>query len=200
MRLQPRQRNCSTPLRSTPAPVSKSRLSRNHRCRSRRRTYSQVIHRLEMPGIGDELHHTGWNACSSCHDDASRAVNTSYCRECGRTISTSSTRRLTRRPRRCTRSLTAMKSKRKPTSQAHTPSTALGSRSLSRSSEIPRSTWRLPPRHRRVRDRWPLGELDGRHPLRIRLWYQPRHNVMISSEWAAPNTFLPGSTSKKMGT
>ena len=33
-------------------------------------TYSQVIHRLEMPGIGDELHHMGWNACSSCHDDA----------------------------------------------------------------------------------------------------------------------------------
>ncbi len=33
-------------------------------------TYSQVISRLEMPGIGDELHHMGWNACSSCHDDA----------------------------------------------------------------------------------------------------------------------------------
>ena len=29
--------------------------------------YSKVIHRLEMPGIGDELHHMGWNACSSCH-------------------------------------------------------------------------------------------------------------------------------------
>ena len=26
-------------------------------------TYSKVIHRLEMPGIGDELHHMGWNAC-----------------------------------------------------------------------------------------------------------------------------------------
>ena len=24
-----------------------------------------------MPGIGDELHHMGWNACSSCHGDAS---------------------------------------------------------------------------------------------------------------------------------
>ena len=23
-------------------------------------------------------------------------------------------------------------------------------------------------------------------------WYQPRHNVMVSSEWAAPNTFRPG--------
>ena len=31
--------------------------------------YSKVIHRLEMPGIGDELHHMGWNACSSCHND-----------------------------------------------------------------------------------------------------------------------------------
>ena len=33
-------------------------------------TYSQVISRCEMPGIGDELHHMGWNACSSCFDDA----------------------------------------------------------------------------------------------------------------------------------
>jgi len=32
-------------------------------------TYSQVISRCEMPGIGDELHHMGWNACSSCFDD-----------------------------------------------------------------------------------------------------------------------------------
>ena len=29
----------------------------------------QVIHRLTMPYKGDELHHSGWNACSSCHDD-----------------------------------------------------------------------------------------------------------------------------------
>src|SRR6476661_348549 len=35
-------------------------------------TYSQVISRLEMPGIGDELHHMGWNACSSCHGDPSK--------------------------------------------------------------------------------------------------------------------------------
>ena len=34
-------------------------------------TYSQVIHRLPMPYVGDELHHFGWNACSSCHGDAS---------------------------------------------------------------------------------------------------------------------------------
>ncbi|KAJ6371594.1 hypothetical protein OIU77_001997 [Salix suchowensis] len=36
-------------------------------------TYSKVIHRLPMPNIGDELHHTGWNSCSSCHGDPSAA-------------------------------------------------------------------------------------------------------------------------------
>ena len=26
-----------------------------------------------MPYKGDELHHSGWNACSSCHGDASKS-------------------------------------------------------------------------------------------------------------------------------
>ncbi|KAL0650196.1 hypothetical protein Bca4012_092887 [Brassica carinata] len=33
--------------------------------------YCRVIHRLPMPFVGDELHHPGWNSCSSCHGDAS---------------------------------------------------------------------------------------------------------------------------------
>ena len=28
-----------------------------------------------MPNLGDELHHTGWNACSSCCNDSSRVRN-----------------------------------------------------------------------------------------------------------------------------
>ena len=35
--------------------------------------YSRVIHRLPMPNVGDELHHSGWNSCSSCHGDPSAA-------------------------------------------------------------------------------------------------------------------------------
>lgn len=35
----------------------------------------QVIHRLPMPNLGDELHHSGWNACSSCFGDASKKRN-----------------------------------------------------------------------------------------------------------------------------
>jgi selenium-binding protein 1 len=29
------------------------------------RTYSTILNRLELPYVGDELHHFGWNACSS---------------------------------------------------------------------------------------------------------------------------------------
>ena len=35
--------------------------------------YGQIVHRTEMPNVGDELHHFGWNACSSaCHSQLSR--------------------------------------------------------------------------------------------------------------------------------
>ncbi len=30
-------------------------------------------------------------------------------------------------------------------------------------------------------------------------WYQPRHNVMVSSEWAAPNIFMPGFDLEEVG-
>jgi len=36
------------------------------------RTYGQIVHRLPMPNVGDELHHFGWNACGSCHGEKQR--------------------------------------------------------------------------------------------------------------------------------
>jgi selenium-binding protein 1 len=35
-------------------------------------TYGRVVGRLNMPTPGDELHHYGWNACSSCHGKGHR--------------------------------------------------------------------------------------------------------------------------------
>ena len=29
-------------------------------------TYAQQVGQVEMPNVGDELHHFGWNACSAC--------------------------------------------------------------------------------------------------------------------------------------
>ncbi|KAL4227512.1 Methanethiol oxidase [Mactra antiquata] len=37
--------------------------------------FCKVIHRMYLPYVGDELHHTGWNACSSCHGDPSMSRN-----------------------------------------------------------------------------------------------------------------------------
>lgn len=36
-------------------------------------TYSQVINVLKLPYNNDELHHFGWNTCSSCFGDASKS-------------------------------------------------------------------------------------------------------------------------------
>ena len=30
------------------------------------RNYGRIVGRVDMPNVGDELHHFGWNACSSC--------------------------------------------------------------------------------------------------------------------------------------
>ncbi|MGO9760799.1 MAG: selenium-binding protein SBP56-related protein [Solirubrobacteraceae bacterium] len=35
--------------------------------------YGRIVHRTDMPNVGDELHHFGWNACSSaCHSQLAR--------------------------------------------------------------------------------------------------------------------------------
>ncbi|CAH0584162.1 unnamed protein product [Chrysodeixis includens] len=38
-------------------------------------TYCQVIARTHTGSVGDELHHSGWNVCSSCYDDPSLKRN-----------------------------------------------------------------------------------------------------------------------------
>ena len=39
----------------------------------------------------------------------------------------------------------------------------------------------------------------GKMKFNYDFWYQPRHNVMVSSEWAAPNTFMPGFDLEEVG-
>ncbi|KAL1129063.1 hypothetical protein AAG570_013595, partial [Ranatra chinensis] len=38
-------------------------------------TYSQVIDRMYGTALGDEMHHFGWNACSSCFGDETKSRN-----------------------------------------------------------------------------------------------------------------------------
>ena len=41
----------------------------------------------------------------------------------------------------------------------------------------------------------PLGSETGGMKFNYDFWYQPRHNVMVSSEWARPTRTRPASSS-----
>lgn len=34
-----------------------------------------MIYRTSVENLGDELHHFGWNTCSSCYDDSTKSRN-----------------------------------------------------------------------------------------------------------------------------
>ena len=58
-------------------------------------SYGSLVGRTDMPNAGDELHHFGWNACSSClcptRPTRTSSAAISWSRACARRASTSST-------------------------------------------------------------------------------------------------------------
>ena len=59
-------RSSPTSSRSTPVPtVTPARRATVVDLKPGSSTYGRTIGRLDMPNVGDELHHFGWNACSS---------------------------------------------------------------------------------------------------------------------------------------
>ena len=157
-------------------------------------TYSKVVHRAEMPGLADELHHFGWNACSSCHGDGSKS------------------RRYLVVPGFATSNIHILDA-----AESHRPrliKTVAGSDVLAKTNlSAPHTVHCLPGGEIMISM---LGDANGNGPggflllddgfnivgawerdkaamrFNYDFWYQPRHNVMVSSEWGAPNTYKPG--------
>jgi len=157
-------------------------------------TYSQVIHRLEMPNIGDELHHSGWNACSSCHDDAGKerkylilpGVRSSR-------LHFVDTGTDPRAPK-LHHILEGDAIKEKTSLSAPHTVHCLGSDIIismlgDADGEGPGGFLHLNEDFEIV-GRWE-NDITGMN-YNYDFWYQPRHNMMVSSEWGAPNTFMPG--------
>lgn len=156
-------------------------------------TYAQVVARTEMPQIGDELHHSGWNVCSSCHDDADMK------------------RQFLLLPGVRTTNINVVDVSEATAPKVHT---------VISGDEIKARTNLSGPHtvHCLGADIIVsmLGDADGNAPggflhldkdfnvvgrwenditgmnYNYDFWYQPRHNMMVSSEWGAPNTFMPG--------
>ncbi|XP_043694857.1 selenium-binding protein 1-like [Telopea speciosissima] len=159
-------------------------------------TYSKVIHRLPMPYIGDELHHFGWNACSSCHKDPSAVrrflIMPAFLSGHIYVIDTQ------KNPRAPTlHKVVESTDIEQKTGLAYPHTThclASGDIMVSflgdKDGNAKGSGFLLLDTEFNVKGRW---EKPGHSPpFGSDFWYQPRHNTMISSEFGAPVAYTKG--------
>jgi selenium-binding protein 1 len=157
-------------------------------------TYSKIIHRLKMPYVDDELHHFGWNTCSSCHADHNQKrqylvipglrssriyivdVSTERTPKLHQVIEPEEIRRKT--------NLSA------PHTVHCLPSGQIMISMLGDAQGNGPGGFLLLNDQFQVAGRWEQGAEGMRYNYDF--WYQPRHNVMVSSEWGAPKTFSKG--------
>ncbi|HET6382584.1 MAG TPA: selenium-binding family protein [Armatimonadota bacterium] len=157
-------------------------------------SYSQVIHRTPMPQVGDELHHFGWNACSSCHADSSKSRRFMIVPG----FRSSRIHVLDVADPRAPRMHKVIepeevKSKTNLTAPHTVHCLANGNIMISMlgdSEGAGPGGFLLLNEAFEIAGRWERKADSMR--FNYDFWYQPRHNVMVSSEWAAPNTFGPG--------
>ena len=157
-------------------------------------TYSQIVHRTPMPNVGDELHHFGWNVCSSaCHSDLTRdtLIVPGVLSSRIHVIDVSDPRRP-----EVARVVEAEEIKQKTGySGPHTVHCMPGdivtiSMTGDVDGNLPGGFAVLDARDFSVVGRWDQ-EKNGQE-LMYDFWYSPRQNTLVSSEWAAPNTYLGG--------
>lgn len=155
--------------------------------------YGKVIHRLPMPYVGDELHHFGWNACSSCHGDAE--LTRRYLIVPGLRSSRIHIVDVADPARPKLHKVIEPQDVLKTNlSSPHTvhclPDGNIMLSMLGDAKGNGPGGFLLLNQDFEVVGRW---ERDaGKMAFNYDFWYQPRYNVMVSSEWAAPNTVSPG--------
>uniref|UniRef100_A0A1I7U2T7 Vacuolar protein sorting-associated protein 62 n=1 Tax=Caenorhabditis tropicalis TaxID=1561998 RepID=A0A1I7U2T7_9PELO len=159
-----------------------------------------VISRVDVPNIGDEVHHTGWNACSSCHDKATekRSHLIVPCLNSDRIYIIN-----VEKPRGIYLQHTIEPSKLHSLNLSfpHTSHClADGNIMISTLGEAngkPSGNFLLlDGKTFEPKGTWPS---DGKTvPFNYDFWYQPRGNIMISTEWGSPNHIKKGSQYKRI--
>ncbi|MBL8821409.1 MAG: selenium-binding family protein [Planctomycetia bacterium] len=156
-------------------------------------TYAKIIHRLPMPNVGDELHHFGWSACGSCDDPAARHK---YMIVPGFQSSRIHVLDMANpREPKIHKVIEPEEVKKKANLSApHTiHCLADGHIMISMLGDADGNGpggFLLMSKNFEVLGRWETDSTGMKYNYDF--WYQPRHNVMVSSEWSAPNTFKPG--------
>jgi methanethiol oxidase len=157
-------------------------------------TYSQIVHRTPMPNVGDELHHFGWNVCSSaCHSELKRDTLVVPGIRSSRIhiVDVSDPRKP-----EIAKVIEAEEIKEKTGySGPHTVHCMPGdivtiSMLGDENGDLPGGFAVLDSKDFSVLGRWETDK--GDQEFMYDFWYSPRHNTLISSEWGAPNTFKDG--------
>jgi len=156
--------------------------------------YNKVIHRTELGSGGDELHHMGWNACSSCNTDGS--MQRKYLVIPGVRTANFYIVDTASNPSAPVLYKTISGDEIKKKTNLSTPHTVhcLGADIIV--SMLGDANGNAPGGYLQLSKDF---EVIGRWEKNIYgmnfsydFWYQPRQNMMVSTEWAAPNTFIPG--------
>lgn len=155
-------------------------------------TYSQVTYRTPMPNVGDELHHFGWNACSSCHMDQTKSRR--YLIVPGFRSGRIHIVDTTDQSAPVISKVIEPEEVRQKTnlSAPHTVHClADGTVMISMLGDAEGNApggFLLLDENFDVKGRWQEDGMDFNYDF----WYQPRHNVMVSTGLAAPKTYYPG--------
>ncbi|GFR41290.1 hypothetical protein Agub_g1806, partial [Astrephomene gubernaculifera] len=157
-------------------------------------TYKQVIYRTHMPHIGDELHHSGWNSCSSCFLDPTappRKLLVLPTLGSGRVYGLD----ILSDPRAPKLAAVADNSEilaKTGLAYLHTTHCAPdGFIMISAMGDVdgnPRGAFLQLNQDLTVKGVWSVDEAKYGYDF----WYQPRLNVMFSTAWGAPKAFRNG--------
>ncbi|CAI5465165.1 unnamed protein product [Closterium sp. Yama58-4] len=160
-------------------------------------SFGQVIHRLFMPHLNDELHHSGWNACSSCVNDPtkSRKYLVLPALQSSRVYAVD----VATDPRApALHRVVQAEDIAAKTGLAYLHTThCLGSGEILISAlgdpegNAGDTGFLLLSEDFEIKGRWQK-EGGAKLPFHYDYWYQPRHNVLVSSAWGAPKRFTKG--------
>uniref|UniRef100_A0A8D0MGB0 Methanethiol oxidase n=1 Tax=Sus scrofa TaxID=9823 RepID=A0A8D0MGB0_PIG len=158
--------------------------------------YCQVIHRLPMPNMKDELHHSGWNTCSSCFGDSTKS-RTKLMLPCliSSRIYVVDVGTEPRAPKLHKVIEPQDIHAKCDLGYLHTSHCLASGEVMISALGDPKGNGKggfvlLDGETFEVKGTWERP--GGAAPLGYDFWYQPRHNVMISTEWAAPNVLRDG--------
>ncbi|CAG2112278.1 unnamed protein product, partial [Medioppia subpectinata] len=157
-------------------------------------TYCRVISRAVVSHFGDELHHSGWNSCSSCFCDPNKVRDKMICPALNSDRIYIFDMSSPKEPK-LFKTIENDELYANKVSSGHTShclpsgevmiSTMGDEKRLNKGSFIllDGKTFNLKSQWNRPEDSVQFG---------YDFWYQPNHNVMISTEWSAPETVRRG--------